>query len=127
MRIAISGVNRGIGEAITRAALDSGDEVVGFGRSAPLSHPEHADRFTFVRCDMADHPALEAACSGVGTPLDVLICNAATFANGAGAIEWFHPAAVAECARGGEIRIEPRCSLGLQRKTDGPRNRRLGQ
>lgn len=96
MRIAISGVNRGIGEAITRAALASGDEVVGFGRSAPLSRPEHADRFTFVQCDMADHPALEAACSGVEAPLDVLICNAATFANGAGTIEWFHPAALTE-------------------------------
>jgi NAD(P)-dependent dehydrogenase (short-subunit alcohol dehydrogenase family) len=94
MRIAISGVNRGIGEGLLRASLANGDVVVGLGRKAPDLTSDQAAAFRFVECDMADHEALAAACATIVDPIDVLICNAATFADGAGTIEWFHPDAL---------------------------------
>lgn len=96
MLIAISGVNRGIGEGLARAFLNNGDAVIGFGRQRPPWAPEDTAEFRFVECDMADHARLEEACSAITDSIDVLICSAATFADGAGMIEWFHPQALAE-------------------------------
>lgn len=96
MRIAISGVNRGIGEGLLRASLANGDTVVGLGRKQPSLTGDRATRFLFVECDMAEHDRLAAACSTITEPIDVLICSAATFADGAGTIEWFHPDALSE-------------------------------
>lgn len=45
---------------------------------------------------MADHEGLAQTCSRLAEPVDVLICNAATFADGAGTIEWFNPSALSE-------------------------------
>ncbi len=96
MRIAISGVNRGIGEGLARAALDDGDQVVAFGRSQPAWAGNHLSSFEFLECDMADHDALADACARASGPVDALVCSAATFADGAGTIEWFHPDAMQE-------------------------------
>ena len=96
MLIAISGVNRGIGEGLARAFLNNGDAVIGFGRSRPSWAAEDTAELLFVECDMADHENLAAACATIVDPIDVLICNAATFAEGAGTIEWFHPDALGE-------------------------------
>ena len=93
MRIAISGVSRGIGEGIARAALARGDDVLGFGRTEP---PWASERFTFVNCDMADHDGVTAACTTVADPIDVLVCGAATFANHAWTAETVAPDALAE-------------------------------
>jgi NAD(P)-dependent dehydrogenase (short-subunit alcohol dehydrogenase family) len=96
MRIAISGVNRGLGEGLARRALEDGEEILGFGRSAPSWADRGMSNFKFFESDMANHSALAELCSGLADSIDVLICNAATFANGAGAIEWFHPEAMRE-------------------------------
>lgn len=96
MRIAISGVNRGIGEGLALAALDRGDEVVGFGRKAPSWADDKASAFRFIECDMADAAGLAEACNSIADPIDVLVCSAATFASGAGTIEHFHPDAMRE-------------------------------
>jgi NAD(P)-dependent dehydrogenase (short-subunit alcohol dehydrogenase family) len=93
MRIAISGVNRGIGEGLARLALDQGHEVLAFGRREPVWAAE-APRFRFLECDMADATGLGAACATVEESVDVLLCSAATFADGAGTIEHFHPQAM---------------------------------
>ena len=95
MRIAISGVSRGIGEGLARGALHSGDAVLGFGRTK-TAWADSADGFEFFECDMAKPEEVAAACSRVSDAVDVLVCNAATFANGAGSIEYFHPDALAE-------------------------------
>lgn len=96
MRIAISGVNRGIGERLAKVSLHNGDSVVGFGRQKPSWADEDPAVFTFIDCDMADHVRLEERCAEIRDPIDVLICNAATFANGAGTIEGFHPQALGD-------------------------------
>jgi NAD(P)-dependent dehydrogenase (short-subunit alcohol dehydrogenase family) len=44
---------------------------------------------------MADHQRLEQACSTVSDPIDVLVCNAATFANDAWMAESFSPEVLA--------------------------------
>jgi len=80
MRIAISGVNRGIGEGVARAALNNGHFVVGIGRTPP-HWADQQPAFTFICCDMSDHATLTDACSTLADPIDVLICNAATFAS----------------------------------------------
>lgn len=95
MRIAISGVNRGIGEGLAREFAKQ-DDVIGFGRSRPSWAGSDSSDFQFVKCDMADHARLEEVCSAISDPIDVLICSAATFADGAGTIEWFHPQALQE-------------------------------
>lgn len=96
MRIAISGVNRGIGEGVAHKAVERGDSVAGFGRSKPSWADQADPGFSFRECDMADHARLADACASVSEPLDVLLCSAATFASGAGTIEHFHPQALAE-------------------------------
>lgn len=95
MRLAISGVSRGIGESLALAVLGRGDAVCGFGRTLPSwSHQKH--EFSFYPCDMGKPDELAQACSDFTDPLDVLVCNAATFAQGAGTIECFHPDAMSE-------------------------------
>ena len=96
MRVAISGVNRGIGEGLARAFLNNGDAVIGVGRQRPAWAAQDSENFRFVQCDMVDHASLEQRCSAITDPIDVLVCSAATFANGAGTIEWFHPEALNE-------------------------------
>jgi NAD(P)-dependent dehydrogenase (short-subunit alcohol dehydrogenase family) len=96
MRIAISGVNRGLGEGLARAFMDRDDSVVGFGRTRPSWANEYSQQFRFIECDLSDHSRLEEACAEVVDPIDVLICSAATFADGAGTIEWFHSQALGE-------------------------------
>ncbi len=94
--VAISGVNRGIGEGLALAFLGAGWNVHGFGRVQPLWADQYADRFAFHHCDMADHASVAAACEGLDQPLDVLICSAATFGNGAFYCNEFDPAAFKE-------------------------------
>lgn len=96
MRIAISGVNRGIGEGLARASLDRGDTVVAFGRGRPSWAANDSGTFHFIDCDMSDHDRLEEACVAYADPIDILICSAATFAVGAGTIDHFHPEALGE-------------------------------
>jgi NAD(P)-dependent dehydrogenase (short-subunit alcohol dehydrogenase family) len=96
MRIAISGVNRGIGEGLALAALDRGDKVIGFGRKAPSWADDSASAFRFIECDMAEAAELARASNSVADPIDVLVCSAASFASGAGTIEHFHPDAMRE-------------------------------
>lgn len=96
MRIAISGVNRGIGEGLARGSLGAEHDVVAFGRSRPSWGVEDSGTFRFIECDMADHAGLEQACNAFDEPIDILICSAATFAVGAGTIEHFHPQALGE-------------------------------
>src|SRR5438045_2191150 len=96
MQIAISGVNRGIGAGLARTFLSHGHAVIGFGRMQPMWTDQDCSEFRFLECDMADHTRLEELCLAVADPIDVLICNAATFANGAGTIEGFHPDALSE-------------------------------
>lgn len=50
----ISGVSRGLGEAIALALLERGEEVVGIGRSHSIEHPN----FRFIRVDLADASAI---------------------------------------------------------------------
>ena len=95
MRIAISGVNRGIGEGLALAALGAGHSVVGLGRHRP-SWADEQSSFTFVECDMAEHARVAGACASIDGPLDALVCNAATFANGAWTADSFDPEALAD-------------------------------
>ena len=96
MRIAISGVNRGIGEGIARTAIERGGLVVGIGRKRPSWADEGHPSLSFIECDMANPAQIAEACLSIAVPIDVLICNAATFATGAGTIESFHPQAMSE-------------------------------
>ena len=82
MRLAISGVSRGIGEGIALAAQRNGDLVLGIGRTQPQWADEQL-AFSFLNCDMSDLAGLSDVCSDYAEPIDVLICNAAIFANGA--------------------------------------------
>lgn len=52
----ISGVSRGLGEAIALALLKRGEEVVGIGRSHSIDHPN----FRFVHVDLSDMTAIRA-------------------------------------------------------------------
>lgn len=95
MRLAISGVSRGIGESVSLMALDRGDTVRGFGRTLP-SWAGQKPLLTFSTCDMAKADELAKACAEFADPIDALVCNAATFAQGAGTIEQFHADAMSE-------------------------------
>jgi benzil reductase ((S)-benzoin forming) len=79
----ITGVSRGLGEALGTQLLERGCRVVGIGRS---TSPRLAgDRYTFVECDLRDGPALAvraaSAFEGVAAERPKAVClinNAAT-------------------------------------------------
>ena len=95
MRIAISGVNRGIGEGLALASLSAGNSVVGIGRHRP-SWADEQPGFAFVECDMADHARLADVCTAIEGPLDALICNAAIFGGGAWTADSFDAGALGD-------------------------------
>src|SRR5512135_2480240 len=56
--VIITGVSRGLGEALAAALLDSGAVIVGVGRTA--STKLKGARFRHVQCDLADPTAIAA-------------------------------------------------------------------
>ena len=95
MRIAISGVNRGIGEGLALAALNAHHSVVGIGRHRP-SWADDQGAFAFIESDMMDHVRLADACESIAGAIDALVCSAATFGNGAWTADSFDPHALAD-------------------------------
>lgn len=87
--IAISGVNRGIGEGAARTFLNAGWRVYGIGRSAPDWFSEFGETAHFINCDMSLPNEVAVAASSITDPLDVLLCNAASFGNEAFHLERF--------------------------------------
>lgn len=95
MRLAISGVSRGIGQGLARAALAGGHSVIGFGRTQP-AWADQQQAFSFIGCDMSDHAGVADACAKLADPIDVLVCNAAIFANAAWTADSFADEALSE-------------------------------
>lgn len=93
-RLALTGVSRGIGSALGQLALDKGWELEAFGRGQAPSWLE--GRGAFHHCDMADPSAVRAAGERLQGPLDVLICNAATFGGDAFHLHDFSDTAFAQ-------------------------------
>jgi len=52
----VTGVSRGLGEAIAQALLESNHTVLGIGRSHSIDHPS----FSFASCDLGDSAAVKA-------------------------------------------------------------------
>jgi 3-oxoacyl-[acyl-carrier protein] reductase len=74
----VTGANRGIGLAITRALVDAGYRVAGTYRSEPPA-PEAAPAVCWVRCDVTDAASVDAAFAEVEErlgPVEVLVSNA---------------------------------------------------
>lgn len=77
--VLITGANRGIGLALARAALASGDRVTGTARV-----PSEADALrdagaSVVALDVADPDASAQVAAGLDTAVDLLVCNAGQF------------------------------------------------
>lgn len=51
----VTGVSRGLGQAIVKALLEQGETVIGIGRSHQFNHPN----FSFVVCDLSDLSAVK--------------------------------------------------------------------
>ncbi|MEM1265819.1 MAG: SDR family NAD(P)-dependent oxidoreductase [Pseudomonadota bacterium] len=77
-RVLITGVNRGLGRSMARAALDEGLDVLGTVRTEAVAEATRADLgegIVLIVCDMAETETIANAFSGV-PPLDILINNA---------------------------------------------------
>ena len=81
--VAITGINRGIGEGLTRRFLDAGHKVIGMGRSAPSWIENYGDHARFIYCDFSKPETISTAAAAIEGPIEVLICNAASFGAGA--------------------------------------------
>ena len=55
MTYIITGVSRGLGEAIAKLYLSEGNEVIGIGRRHSIEH----DEFTFIEQDLSDLESLK--------------------------------------------------------------------
>lgn len=55
MKVFITGVSKGLGEAFARHFLEQGYEVTGIGRSHRIDHPN----FKFITCDLSDRKQVE--------------------------------------------------------------------
>jgi len=56
MTVIITGVSRGLGEALVKAFLERGDEVIGIGRHCDIT----ASNFRFLPLDLGNHSQVEA-------------------------------------------------------------------
>lgn len=83
----VTGVSRGLGEALAAALLARGAQVLGVGRGS--SPRLGGDRFRFVRCDLADPAAIDAAIAPAFTELAALPLRAATLVNNAAIVTPF--------------------------------------
>lgn len=77
----ITGVGRGIGEALARLALSRGHEVTGSVRNkssqgAEALAAEGGNRFSLLQFDVTNPGAIQAAAAAVEKPVDVLVNNA---------------------------------------------------
>jgi NAD(P)-dependent dehydrogenase (short-subunit alcohol dehydrogenase family) len=81
--VAITGINRGIGEGLARRFLSAGNNVIGLGRRAPAWLENNSNLLQFINCDFSDPSMMDGAAEQVTGPVDVLICNAASFGSGA--------------------------------------------
>jgi NAD(P)-dependent dehydrogenase (short-subunit alcohol dehydrogenase family) len=81
-RVLITGVSRGIGEALARRFLHLGWAVEGLGRSPPSWAAAPPGQFRMHKADLGDLAAVERACDAVGE-IDLVINNAAEFGGGA--------------------------------------------
>jgi len=73
MHWVITGANRGIGLALTKALLSEGEDVtVGIRTSMPIEH----QKLKTLRVDTSNPVSIEEFVSQIDTPIDVLINNA---------------------------------------------------
>jgi NAD(P)-dependent dehydrogenase (short-subunit alcohol dehydrogenase family) len=77
--VAITGVTRGIGEGLARRFIALGSHVVGIGRAAPIWFENYRDQTQFVECDFSKPSMVETVTSRISKPIDILLCNAASF------------------------------------------------
>lgn len=73
----VTGVSRGLGEAIVHALLSEGHKVLGVGRSHSINHP----LFSFLECDLSDLNALMELNIQVSEGPITLINNAGVIGN----------------------------------------------
>src|SRR4051812_27242363 len=95
----VTGVSRGLGEALVAELLSKGWHVVGLARTAPERAPQ--DAYRFVRCDLGDTPRLadlvRPAFDAIAAEHPQAVClinNAATIA-GVGVLGALTPADIA--------------------------------
>ncbi len=73
MHWVITGANRGIGLALTKALLSEGEDVtVGIRTTMPIEH----QRLKTLKLDISNPVSIEEFVSQIDTPIDVLINNA---------------------------------------------------
>lgn len=96
--IALTGVNRGIGAALTTELLGRGWRVHGIGRARAPVTPS-SDAYVHHDCDLSDLNQLAIVGAGIREPLDVVFNNAAVFGNGAYFARDFDPAAFEDALR----------------------------
>jgi NAD(P)-dependent dehydrogenase (short-subunit alcohol dehydrogenase family) len=76
----VTGVNRGIGAAITRALLSRHWRVHGLGRQPPeWGTGDCGHRFEFHACDLGSNDQIHGAAAAISDPIEILINNAAVF------------------------------------------------
>jgi NAD(P)-dependent dehydrogenase (short-subunit alcohol dehydrogenase family) len=81
-RVLITGVSRGIGEALARRFLHLGWAVEGIGRSLPSWAATPPGLFRMHNADLSDLTSVQQACGSLGE-IDLVINNAAVFGNDA--------------------------------------------
>lgn len=79
--VIVTGVSRGLGEALAVALLARGARVLGLGRSS--SERLDGERYRFVRCDLTDPGGIETAVAPAVAELALLPLRAATLINNA--------------------------------------------
>lgn len=77
MKVFITGVSKGLGEAFAQHFLEQGVEVTGVGRSHRLDHPN----FKFMSCDLSDRRQVEEIDFGKISDEVIFINNAGIIGN----------------------------------------------
>ena len=73
----VTGVSKGLGQAIVNALLEQGENVIGIGRSHQFKNP----KFSFIECDLSDIESIKKIKLPVFTGQLTLINNAGIIGN----------------------------------------------
>ncbi|SEN36482.1 SDR family NAD(P)-dependent oxidoreductase [Paenibacillus sp. OV219] len=87
----VTGVSRGLGEAIADVLIQQGYQVFGVARTSPVDRLTKETAFTYVSCDLADTSAVEVSFNSIAQSISLQPVDELLLINNAAMLEPLRP------------------------------------